>query len=88
MKESNLAKAIDQAAEQRADKIIKAIRDSITKALEQHWRPKLAGEEFIGDDIRALLGKLSNRELIGDLCRLLFLANCLPHAELQSSTIF
>ena len=59
MKESNLAKAIDQAAEQRADKIIKAIRDSITKALEQHWRPKLAGEEFIGDDIRALLGKLS-----------------------------
>ena len=59
MKESNLAKAIDKAAEQRADAIVKAIRTAVIDALRNRWRPKEAGEEYIGDDIRRLLKAMS-----------------------------
>jgi len=60
MKESNLAKAIDKAAEQRAHAIIKKVRNAIIDTLRNHWRPKEAGEEFIGDDIRRLLKALAD----------------------------
>ena len=60
MKESNLAKAIDHAAQQRADAIIKKVRTAIIETIAKYWRPKEAGEEFIGDDIRRLLKTLAD----------------------------
>lgn len=59
MNESNLAKSIDKAAEQRAKEIIRKIQLAITDALRPYWRPTNAGDEFIGDDIRKLLKQLS-----------------------------
>ena len=60
MKESNLAKAIDRAAKQRAHAIIKKIRTAIIETLQKHWRPKEVGEEFIGDDITRLLKTMAD----------------------------
>ena len=59
MKESNLAKAIDKAAEQRAEKIINRVSNAILEALKPHWRSTDTGDEHIGDDIRRLLRGLS-----------------------------
>lgn len=60
MKEPNLSKAIDKAALGNARKIIEDITKAITAALQPHWRPKLAGEEHIGEDIRRLLHELAD----------------------------
>jgi len=60
MNEPNLSKAIDKAALGNARKIIEDITKAITAALQPHWRPKLAGEEHIGDDIRKLLHRLAD----------------------------
>jgi len=59
MKEPNLAKAIDKAAQQRAEEIIKNLKQAISDAAQRYWRPKNAGEEFIGDDVRGVLRALA-----------------------------
>jgi len=59
MTEPSLAIAIDKAGEQRAKEIMKNIKLSVLKSLESAWRPKGAGEEFIGDDVKAVLRALS-----------------------------
>lgn len=59
MKESNLAKAIDKAAERRAEDIARDIQRAVVEAVKPHWRPKLAGEHYIGEDVRATLQMLA-----------------------------
>lgn len=59
MKESNLAAAIEKAANQRAQEVIKNIKESVVESVKKHWRPKAAGEEFVGDDIRHVLKTLA-----------------------------
>lgn len=59
MKESNLAAAIDKAAEQRAAVVIRDIRAAINNALRPHWRSPATGEQHIGDDIRKILATLA-----------------------------
>lgn len=55
MKEANLAKAIDHAAEQRANELMRNIYSAVTSAIKPFWHPQEAGKEWIGDDIRNVL---------------------------------
>lgn len=80
MKETDLAKAIDRAAKQRAAAILCKARDAVVRALAPYWRPDEAGREFIAADIRHMLTDLAasadlsrmpvhpSREII-DACR-------------------
>jgi len=62
MTEPSISKAIDKAAKANAQQIIATIAAALSNALKPHWRPKLAGEEHIGDDIRKLLKALADSE--------------------------
>ena len=55
MKEPDLAKAIDKLASIRAETFLREILDKIKSCLKDSYRPKIAGEEFIGEDIKNVL---------------------------------
>ena len=59
MKEANLAKAIDRAAEQKAKEVLRSLSDAISKAVQPYWRSKATGDEHIGEDIRKLLREMA-----------------------------
>ena len=62
MKESDLARAIDMAAEQRAKQLLQSVRDAVCNALKPYWRPDGAGRELISKDIRSLLVQMANAD--------------------------
>jgi len=56
MKESSLAASIDTLARRRAEDFISRIKSLVQNALKDEWRNKVAGgNEFCGDDIKAVL---------------------------------
>ena len=55
MKEPNLAKAIDRLASIRAEAFMLEVRNKIKASLSTYYRPKIAGEEFVGEDIKNIL---------------------------------
>ena len=52
MKEPDLAKAIDKLASIRAETFLREIYESFR---QDSYRPKIAGEEFMGEDIKNVL---------------------------------
>lgn len=57
--EVSLANFVDKAAHMRAAQIMDGIKRSVMQACEKHWRPKDAGEAFIGTDVRNVLAAMS-----------------------------
>lgn len=59
MKEPDLSKAIDQAAQQRAKMILNDIKRAVEVAVNGYFRPKQAGGEWIGDELRSVLEQMA-----------------------------
>lgn len=78
MKETDLSKAIDRAAEQRAKAILCEVRNALVRALSPYWRPKEAGNELVAKDIRNVLTRLATAD---DLARM----EVYPSAEMVNA---
>lgn len=59
MKETDLSAAIDKQAAAKATQLLKDIRTAITNAVNPYWRPKVANESFVGDEIRRVLAEMA-----------------------------
>lgn len=60
MKEANLAKSIDRAAEQRAKEVLRKLRDAISAAVQPYWAPQATGQSNMGEDIRNLMRAMAD----------------------------
>lgn len=55
MNETSLSKTIDTLAKRKAEAFITQIKADVNAALQKHFRPKIANEQFCGDVIREVL---------------------------------